>query len=352
MQKLHNSPTRNMVVSQEVFGKTETGEDVIKYTIQNNKGLELVVISWGATLVSLKCPDRNGKIDDVVLGYDKLEDYLENPPSFGSTVGRFANRIAYGKFTLDGKEYQLAINNPPNHLHGGFKGFSKQNWQSKVKDQNAVEFKYVSCDGDQAYPGELTAEVVYCLTDDNEVKLHYKASTKSPSILNLTNHAYFNLAGQVERDVLDHVAQIKAPSYLPTNDVQIPTGEICSVSSPNSAFDFLTPKPIGQDIDKIGGYDHNFCLPKSKEYCAEVYHPTSGRVVTMFTDQPGVQFYTGNGLDGSPGKGGVCYPKYGAFCLEAQNYPDAINQANFPSPILRPGEVYQQVTVYRFGVKP
>ncbi|XP_068730399.1 galactose mutarotase-like [Montipora capricornis] len=340
-----------MVVLEEVFGQTESGEDVIKYTIKNSNKHELCVISLGATLVSLKCPDRYGNIDDVVLGYDTLEDYLKNPPYFGATIGRFANRIANAKFTLDGKEYQLGVNDDPNSLHGGFIGFNKKNWKSEVKGKNKVKFTCVSPDGDEGYPGEITASVTFTLNDDNEFKLNYKARTESPTIVNLTNHGYFNLAGQGERDVLDHLAQIKAPTYLPQNDVRIPTGEQCSVSSPNSAFDFLEPKPIGQDLDKIGGYDHTYCLPKSKEFLAEVFHPSSGRVLTMFTDQPGVQFYTANGLDGESGKGGVCYPKYGAFCLEAQNYPDAINQPNFPSPVLRPGEVYKQKTMYKLGVK-
>jgi len=216
-----------------------------------------------------------------------------------------------------------------------------------------VKFTYISPDGDENYPGELTACITFTLTDNNEVELDYEATTKAETIVNLTSHGFFNLAGQVDCDVLDHIALINAPTYLPTNDAQIPTGEKCLVSSTNNAFDFTTPKPIGQDIDKVpgGGYDHTYCLPQSKGFCAEVYHPPSGRVIEMFTDQPGVHFYTSNYLDGSPGKGGVPYPKHGAFCLEAQNFPDAINQPDFPSPILHPGETYKQKTIYKFDVK-
>lgn len=340
-----------MGVIEEAFGKTESGEEVIKYTIKNSNGLELSAISFGAALVSFKCPDRNGKIDDILLGYDKLEDYLSNPHYFGVTIGRIANRIANAKFILDGKEYQLGANEGSNNHHGGFIGFGKKNWKSEIKGNKKVKFTYVSPDGEEGFPGEVTARATFTLNDDNELKLSFKATTKAPTIVNFTSHGYFNLAGQVGCDVLDHVAQIKAPTYLPQNDLRVPTGEKWSVSNPNDAFDFQEPKPIGKDIENIGGYDHTFCLPKSKESLAEVYHPSSGRVLTMFTDQPGLHFYTGNGLDGVPGKGGVCYPKYGAFCFEAQNYPDAINKPNFPSPVLRPGEVYKQKTVFKLGVR-
>lgn len=340
-----------MVVSSEVFGQTESGEDVWRYTIKNKHGLELEVISFGATFVALRCPDRNGKMDDVVMGYDKLEDYLSNPHYLGSTVGRVANRIANAKFSLDDKEYKLAVNNPPNTLHGGWVGFNKYNWKSEVKGENKVKFVHQSPDGDENFPGDVTVRLTFSFTDHNEVKLNYKATAKAPTIVNLTNHGYFNLAGQVDHDVLDHIAQIHAKHYLPLNDVQIPTGEECSVSSPNDTFDFTKPKPIGKDIHKIDGYDHNYCVKGKKECCAEVYHPSSGRVLKMFTDQPGVQFYTANGFDGVVGKGGVLYHKFGAFCLEAQNYPDAVNQTNFPSPVLRPGETYKQKTVYKIDVK-
>jgi aldose 1-epimerase len=305
-------------------------------------------------------PDRDGKLNDVVLGFDDLESYLKGHPHFGATTGRVANRVAKGKFTLDGKEYTLAVNNGPNSLHGGLKGFDKVVWKAEPKEASdavAVQLTYVSPDGEEGYPGNLTTIVTYALTNQNELRIDYKATTDKATPVNLTNHSYFNLAGPRSGDILSHELMLEADEYTPADDTLIPTGEIRSVKG--TPLDFTKPATIGSRIaqvaDKTGGYDHNFLLRgkgKSLALAARAYEPKTGRVMEMYTTEPGVQLYTGNFLDGKlKGKGGVVYQKHQAFCLEAQHFPDSVNHPEFPSVILRPGQTYTQTTAYKFSTK-
>lgn len=347
-------------VTKKMFGKLKDGEAVTLYTLTNKNGAVAKVMTYGAILTELHVPDKNGKMGDVVLGFDNLAAYEKGHPFFGATVGRVANRIAKGRFKLDGKTYKLAINNGPNTLHGGLKGFDKKVWKAEeVKSAAgpAVRFTLHSPDMDEGFPGNLDASVTYTLTDDNAVRLDYTARTDRATYVNLTNHSYFNLAGDGE--VRYHVVQFNADKYTPVDDTMIPTGEIKSVAG--TPFDFRKPTAIGARIDDIsgnpGGYDHNMVVnhkngAHSLAHFATVYEPTTGRVMDMWTTEPGVQFYTGNFLDGSlTGKNGVVYNKNFAFCLEAQDFPDAINHPNFPSPILRPGQTYSQTTIYKFSTR-
>jgi aldose 1-epimerase len=342
------------------FGKTPDGTPVELYVLTNANGLKAKVMTYGATLTELDVPDRDGQLGDVVLGFDDLEGYLKGHPFFGSTVGRVANRIAKGKFTLDGKEYKLAVNNGPNSLHGGRKGFDKVVWKAEPvqkPDAAAVKFSFHSRDGEEGYPGNLDATVTYTLTNDNELRLDYTATTDKATPVNLTNHTYFNLAGIKDGNMLGHELMLEADKYTPTDDTLIPTGEIKPVR--DTPLDFTTPHTIGSRIARLkgdpGGYDHNFVLGgggKKLALAARVREPKTGRVMEMYTTEPGVQFYTGNFLDGKlKGKGGVVYAKHQAFCLEAQHFPDSVNHANFPSMILRPGKTYTQTTVYKFSAK-
>lgn len=342
------------------FGKTSDGTAVDLYVLTNAKGVTAKVMTYGAILTELHVPDRDGKPDDVVLGFDDLGGYLAGHPYFGATVGRVANRIARGRFTLDGKEYRLAVNNGPNALHGGRKGFDKVVWEAEpaeAKDGVAVRFRYRSPDGEEGYPGNLSAAVTYTLTDDNALRLDYTATTDKPTPVNLTNHSYFNLAGPRAGDILGHELMLAADKYTPVDDTLIPTGEVRPVRG--TPLDFTTPTTIGSRIDQLkgepGGYDHNFVLRgggKQPALAARVREPKTGRVLEMFTTEPGVQFYTGNFLDGTvKGKGGVVYGKHAGFCLEAQHYPDSVNHPDFPSTILKPGQTYTQTTVYQFSAK-
>jgi len=350
----------NMRVAKQAFGKTADGTAVDLFVLTNAKGMRAKVMTYGATLTELLVPDRDGKLDDVVLGFDDLDGYLAGHPFFGSTVGRFANRIAKGKFTLDGKEYTLAINNGPNTLHGGKKGFDKAIWNPEPVlsgDDPAIRFTYRSPDGEEGYPGNLSVAVTYTLTNDNALKIHYAASTDKATPVNLTNHTYFNLAGAKAGNILGHEMTISADTYTPADDTLIPTGEIKPVKG--TPLDFTTPTLIGAHINQIKaepvGYDHNFVLNgggKSLALAARVHDPKTGRVLEMSTTEPGVQFYTGNFLDGKlKGRGGVAYKQHGAFCLEAQHFPDSVNHSTFPSTILRPGQTYTQTTVYKFSTK-
>ena len=315
------------------------------YTLTNNAGVEVSITNYGGAITSIKFPDRNGVFDDVVLGYDTLEEYMRNPRYFGALIGRFANRIARGKFSLNGVEYQLAQNNGANHLHGGVKGFDKRVWKAS-KTTDGLHLEYFSKDGDENYPGNLTVAVDYSLNDQNELRIEYHATTDKDTIVNLTNHSYFNLAGHGHGTILDHELMLKADSFTPVSDDLIPTGEIRSVDG--TRMDFRTGRVIGE-----GGYDHNFVLNDwdhgSLRSVARLRHPNSGRVMEVFTTQPGIQFYSGNFLDGSLiGKGGVAYPRYAALCLETQHFPDSPNHPNFPSTVLRAGESYDEVTIYKF----
>jgi aldose 1-epimerase len=339
------------------FGKTSEGTPVELYTLSNGK-ITAKVMTYGAILTELLVPDRNGKLGDVVLGFDSLEGYLAGHPFFGATVGRVANRVAGGAFSLDGKDYKLAVNNGPNSLHGGLKGFDKVVW--KAEDVSgpagpAVKFTYRSRDGEEGYPGNLDVAVTYTVTSQNEVKIDYKATTDKATPVVLTNHSYFNLAGPASGTILDHELKLVAKNYTPGDETMIPTGSIAPVKG--TPLDFTTSTPIGARIDQIkgdpGGYDNNFVLDveaKPPGIAATVYDPKTGRVMEVITSEPGLQFYTGNFLDGkTKGKGGVVYKKNQALCLEAQHFPDSVNHPNFPSCILRPGQTYTQTTIYKFS---
>ena len=343
-------------VQRANFGTTKDGQPVEIYTLTNKKGLVAKVMTYGATLTELHVPDKNGQNADVVLGFTDFAKYEAGHPFFGTTTGRVANRIAKGRFTLDGKEYKLFVNNNGNTLHGGKVGFDKKVWHAEPVESRegpAVRFHYVSPDGEEGYPGKLETTVVYTLTNNNELKIDYKATTDKPTIVNLTNHSYFNMAGEGNGTVRDQVLTINADNYTPFDATQIPTGEIKSVKG--TPLDFTSPTAIGKRIDEIGGYDHNYVLngrTGEMKQCAKVRDPASGRVMTILTEEPGVQLYTANGLDGKiTGKGGKPYEKYGAFCLETQHYPDSINHPKFPSVVLRPGQTYRTVTVHRFTVE-
>ena len=348
-------------VKREVFGKTKDGETVEIFTLTNSHGLKARVMSWGATLVSMEVPDREGKFADVTLGFDSLDGYLGSHPYFGVIAGRYANRIAKGKFTLEGKEYALAVNNGANHLHGGIKGFDKKNWHGvQLSKINGVRFDTTSADGEEGYPGALKVQVVYELTEADELLIRYVATTDKATVLNLTNHAYWNLAGAGEGDILGHELTLHASKFTPVDDGSIPTGKIEPVAG--GPMDFTKAKAIGKDFAKVGGtpggYDHNFVIdhPVAKssdmDLAAEVYDPKSGRVMKVSTTEPGVQFYTGNYLDGTvTGKGGKVYKKNFGLCLETQHFPDSPNKPEFPGTVLRPGLTYRTTTSYSFSVR-
>src|SRR5437773_1519323 len=338
--------------------KKAGGEPITEYTLVNRNGMKLKCINYGAIITQLHVPGKDGKTADVVLGFDKLEGYLKGHPYFGSNAGRCANRIAKGKFTLDGKEYTLATNNGPNHLHGGVKGFDKQVWKAdpiESKDGAALKFTHFSPDGDEGYPGNLTVTVVYTLTEKNELKIDYTATTDKATPVNLTNHSYFNLAES--GDVLGHELMLAAKNFTPADDTLIPTGEIKSVKG--TPLDFTKPTPIGAHIGEVmafaKGYDHNFVLDSAGRrlaLAARVHEPKTGRVMEVSTTEPGVQLYIGNHLDGKlTGVGGVVYKQHSGFCLETQHFPDSINHPNFPSVVLRPGQTFKSETVFRFSAK-
>src|SRR5580693_4994131 len=344
-------------VEKADFGRMPDGTTVESYTLYNARGAFAKLITYGATVAELHVPDKNGKMGDVVLGFDNLEGYLGPHPHFGGAIGRYGNRIAKGKLTVDGKEYQLAINNPPNSLHGGPTGFDKRVWKGEpveTKDGAAARFTYFSKDGEENFPGNLTATVTYTLTNANEFKLEYTATTDKDTVVNLTNHSYFNLAGS--GDVLKHVLYLNADKYTPVDSTLIPTGEIASVA--NTPLDFRKPTEIGArigEIKDIGGYDHNFVVNGEAgklRIAARVTEPTTGRKMEVWTTEPGVQFYSAIGLNGSiVGKGGIAYPKYGALCLETQHFPDSPNRPNFPSTLLKPGTKFHSETIYKFSAK-
>jgi len=345
-----------MSVERRDFGALPAGRPVSLFTITNATGATAKVTNYGAILVGVEAPDRNGSLADVTLGFDTLEQYVTgNDPYLGVIAGRYANRIAGGRFSLDGVDYQLATNDGGvNHLHGGNRGFDKVLWAASLpagEDGNALRLTYVSPDGEENYPGTLTVEVTYEWTDALELIVSYKATTDKATVLNLTNHAYFNLSGGMADNVLDHVLQIRAEEYTPVDGALIPTGEVAAVAG--TALDFRMPKRIGDDIESVpGGYDNNFVLAAvgENECRVRVTEPLSGRLMEVRTTEPGMQLYTGNFLDNVTGRNGVVYGPQGGFCLEAQHYPDSPNKPHFPSTVLRPGETYTQVTAYRFGV--
>ena len=347
-----------MNIEKAEFGKTKQGEVAHIYTLTNAEGCEVRITNYGGIVVSLTVPDKAGNLADVVLGYDTLDKYLEKTPYFGALVGRYGNRIGKGKFTLNGKEYTLAVNNGPNHLHGGIVGFDKVLWRAKeIKKREGVglELSYLSKDGEEGYPGNLSVTVRYLWTNDNELRIDYAAATDKPTVVNLTNHSYFNLA--CKGDILGHELMIDADKFTPVDEGLIPTGELRSVAG--TPMDFRKPTAIGARIEqpdeqlKFGlGYDHNWVLNRydgSLRLVARVYEPTAGRVLEVLTTQPGVQFYCGNFLDGTiTGKYGRVYQRRNGLCLETQHYPDSPNKPSFPSTTLKTGERYHTVTVFRF----
>jgi aldose 1-epimerase len=353
----------NPYLSSQMFGRTPEGQAVELFTFRNSNGVQVRAMTYGAVIVSITAPDRTGALDDIVLGFDTLEPYLTKSPYFGAVVGRYGNRIANGRFTLDGAAYQLATNDGPNHLHGGPKGFARVVWTAdpfQSTDGVGVTFSYTSADGDEGYPGTLTASVTYTLDDQNRLSVDYKATTDKATVVNLTQHSYFNLGGANARDILSHVVQIDADRFTPVDATLIPTGQLAPVQG--TPFDFRSPTPIGARIDQPDeqlvrgkGYDHNFVLNRSgagRVHAVHVLEPASGRTLDVETTEPGVQFYTGNFLDGTlTGKGGRVYGHRSGFCLETQHFPDSPNHPAFPSTVLRPGQTFQSKTVFAFGVQ-
>lgn len=344
-------------LDERSFGVTKEGRTVYEYILTNSTGMRISILTLGGILRTIEVPDRSGANADIALGFDTLPSYEERHPYFGTITGRFANRIAKGTFSLDGQTYTLATNNCPNHLHGGLKGFDRAIWNTKTETTATfarVSLTHVSPDMDEGYPGEVSTEVTYTLTNDNEIWIAYRATTTKPTPINLTNHTYFNLTGDASRDIKDHVLEIDAEEIVPVDENSIPTGSLMPVK--NTSFDFRKPHPLGERINDVGiGYDHTYVLSsgtRELSFAARLVDPKSGRVLVVLTTAPGVQLYTGNYLNGTfKGKGGVSYGKHAGLCLETQHFPDSVNQPSFPSTILRPGETYAQTTVYRFGIE-
>jgi aldose 1-epimerase len=343
-----------------VFGKLPDSREVFQYTLTNDAGISAQVIDYGATITSLRVPDRSGKSEDVVLGYDSLQGYMDGTAYFGAVVGRYGNRIGKGQFQLDGKQYQLTVNDGENHLHGGKIGFNKVLWKAKQLSPSSIELQYISQDGEEGYPGTVNLKVVYTLTDKNELRINYEGTTDQPTVLNPTQHSYFNLSGSFTNPILDHVLMIEADRFTPVDKGLITTGQLVEVA--NTPLDFRASTAIGARINDpfeqltFGkGYDHNWVLRGAAgqlRKAVELYEPKTGRLMTMYTDQPGVQFYSGNFLDGTArGKNGVAYQRRTGLCLEAQAYPDTPNKPQFPSVTLRLGQVYHQTTVYQFTTR-
>jgi aldose 1-epimerase len=338
------------------LGTTDDVADVYQYTLTNSNGLKAEILNYGGAVRALYVPDRDCKLEDIVLGFDDYELYLKPNPHFGTLVGRYANRIGDARFTLDGVEYTLAKNNGPNHLHGGLKGFDHVIWDAEAvntAEGPTLKLRYRGPDGEEGYPGSLDVTVTYTLTDRDELKIVYEARTDKTTVVNLTNHSYFNLAGVGSGDILGHVLTLNADNYTPVDAGLIPTGEIRPVT--DSAMDFTKPMTIGSRINLVpGGYDHNYCINNpdgSLTLAATVYEPTAGRVMQVLTTQPGIQFYTGNFLNGTVHGKGTTYQEHAGFCLETQHYPDSPNKPNFPSTVLKPGQKYEQTTIYRFSVR-
>lgn len=355
-----------MSIRMEPFGKLPDGSQVTLYTLENKNGLTAGIINYGGIIVSLNVPDKNGKFDDIVLGYDNIEDYLERSPYFGAIIGRFSNRLEGATFSLNGVTYNLNKNEGNNHIHGGIKGFDKKLWDARIlNDENgdSLELSLFSPDNDENYPGNLEVRVIYRLTDSNCLEIEYYGASDNDTVLNMTNHSYFNLSGCNSGQILDHQLQINAHFYTPINNELLPTGEILSVKG--TPFDFTTFKAIGDGLlnelesneqMKLGsGYDHNFVLNvsgKEPEEACQVYDPKTGRLMKVLTTKPGVQFYSGNFLKSAGvGKNGTVYDKWCGFCLETQYFPNSMKHKHFPSPVLKAGNTYYHKTIFQFGVK-
>jgi len=348
---------------KRLYGTTASGDSVNEYTLRNSQGMEVKILDFGGVVTTLRVPDWWGHRQDVVLGYDSLQGYLSDNAYLGAIIGRYGNRIAGGRFDLDGRTYTLATNNGPNHLHGGERGFDKVIWrvdENESQPGKSLVLRYTSTDGEEGYPGELSARVAYSLTEENELRIDYEATCDSPTIVNLTNHSYFNLAGAGSGNILEHELMINADRFTPVDELLIPTGELRAVRG--TPMDFRKAAAIGariatadQQLTAAGGYDHNWVLNREGEeltLAARVLEKASGRVMEVFTTEPGLQFYSGNFLDGSAvGKGGIPYAHRYGFCLETQHFPDSPNRENFPTTVLRPGEKYTSTTVYRFSTR-
>ncbi len=341
------------------FGVMADGHSVEKYTLENASGMRVQILTLGCIIARLEIPDRDGQSGNVVLGLNTVEDYMTRSPHFGAIAGRFANRIAGGRFTIDGIPYQLDLNAPPNAMHGGKRSFHKKVWQAHTPNDETLVLRYLSADGEEGFPGNLACTVTYSLGPANELRIDYQAETDKPTIVNLTNHSYFNLAGEGAGDVMQHVVTIDADYFTPTDATQIPTGELRPVT--NTPFDFIKPTPVGARIRQADeqlliarGYDHNWVLRAANgdalRRAALAYDPASGRTLEVLTDAPGLQFYTGNSLTGAlVGPAGQAYRQGDGLCLETQNFPDAPNHPNFPSALLRPGESFRSATVWRLS---
>lgn len=350
-------------IEETVFGEMPDGTEVKKFTLKNDAGMEVDVITYGGIITRWTAPDNQGNYEDIVLGFDNLDQYINGNPYFGALIGRYGNRIAKGKFSLDGETYSLATNNGENHLHGGEKGFDKVVWNGVAKSTSegaVLELTYTSEDGEEGYPGKLDVKVTYTLTDDDALDIHYEAVTDKPTVVNLTQHSYFNLSGKLSEPVLDHEIYLNADTFLPVDGGLIPTGEFREVAG--TPFDFKEPKLIGEEIDADneqlalgGGYDHCWVLNETQEdlgLAASAFHPETGRYLEVFTNEPGIQFYSGNFLGGAlPSKTGGTYVKRSGFCLETQHYPDSPNQADFPSVRLNPGDTYSSRTMFKLSTK-
>lgn len=340
-------------IAKEKFGKTEDGRQAYLYTLTNDSDFKVQITNYGGRVTNIRTPDKDGKMGSVVLGFDSLKQYTSPKTYFGAIIGRYANRVANAKFSLNGKEYTLPANDGNNTLHGGTRGFDRRLWDAETTDDGALKLSYLSKDGEEGFPGNVQVTVTYSLTDDNGLKIEYQATTDKATPINLTNHSYFNLSGHPDQTMMNYELKLNADHYTPVNDELIPTGKIASVK--DTPFDFTEFHTIGSRFDQTkGGYDHNFVLNRSESdslvQAAAVYDPSSGRELKVFTTQPGVQFYSGNFLDGSlVGQNGDHFVQHGAFCLETQHYPNSPNQSTFPSTILKPGETYHQLTIYKFS---
>lgn len=362
-ENIKNNNMSLVTIKKQAFGKTMDGNEVHQYILKNKKGMEISVINYGGIITSWKAKDRDGIYQDIVLGFDNIYDYETKNPYFGALIGRYGNRIAKGKFSIDDKNYNLATNNDVNHLHGGFKGFDKVLWDVDeiLGDSSAsLVLKYMSSDMEEGYPGNLNVKVIYTLNNNDELSVIYEADTDKTTIVNLTQHSYFNLSGDFNQDISNHDLKINADSFLPVDSTLIPTGEIRDVI--DTPFDFLQPKKVGRDIEMNNeqinygnGYDHCWVLNNYGEgirFVASAYDDSSGRLLEVFSDQPGIQFYSGNFLDGSlKSKYEGNYDFRSGFCLETQNFPNSPNENSFPSPLLKPGEKYLSETIFRFSIK-